>query len=518
MDLIELVGKKREGFMPSDVMELLTAIGIASKDYVRKEIDKIFNKDKITYINEYKNSKIYDMNFLKSLPYSTEVYAERVIGIIEHDLKTKDYTNTVNLYKLRYKKIYNNFKNKKSVGFHEIMRFISEGMEGNYEFIATQYVFTILGKVKEDVELLRALEFILRDLLIFEIYEENNFNDEIINAQREEINKIKALLGIKKKAYNFDELLNDIMDKDTEELINEGYPKGSFDVQKIGKRSKNIGAMEGFLKFLNIFPYEITKNILLSQKELDKLIANFTYAKMFNKMTDEDDLFRVFIPYLYTYLINKEYKSLKDSYIKNVNQDYLIEVENLKNSLKESKIELDLSKENVRVREITLSNKEKESQKEIDNLKREIALLNNKVKEYDTLKTEVVKLRELSFREANQEDLEEETTQLLSVEQIESLNKLNITIIGGSLPWIKKIREVLNNWTFISTDNINNDLSILRNAELILINTKMSHSLYFKAKSIIDKGNLKYDYINVSSNIDISLNTIYEIVKKYNLI
>lgn len=113
MNLYEIIEKEKEGFKPSDMMKFITALGIASKKFVRKDIDKIFNENKILYINEYKNSILYNMNFLKGLSYNTEVYTIRVIGIIEHSLKIKDYTNIVNLYRLAFKRIYNNLKNKK---------------------------------------------------------------------------------------------------------------------------------------------------------------------------------------------------------------------------------------------------------------------------------------------------------------------------------------------------------------------------------------------------------------------
>lgn len=499
------------------ILKNIFAITLASKEFIRKDIDTIFNEDKLIYLNYYKKSDIYKTVLNQSSSFEIEQYTEKVIGIIEYCLDVKNMTILDNLYKKAFKKLYNNTKNLNVINPVYLLPYLSYGIEGNFEMFSTLYIYYLYGKF--DLNIIETNEMLnssIRDFVFLEKYLETNYCDEAILANKKELIDISKKLGIKKKMYTLEELLNDIIDKDIENYNNSitcKEPANILTIQKVGSISKYIGSIEGTLKYLQIDSPRLAQRTTFTQKEINMILMSFIYSKQFNNFTDKD-LGHTIINLIYLNAIYKEYKKLREKYLINVNEEHLLEIDNLQSDLISSKNKFEKLSEQAKIKEQSLINKEKEMLLEIENLKKENLRLTNELKETEELKQEVIKLRNIVFSTEYEDNIVLED----NIIDIDKLNNLKIAIIGGNLNWIKKLKLQFPNWVYISTDQLNNDFNIVKRCNFIFINTKMKHSLYFKIKAFISKYNIKYDYLEALENVTLNIQYIYDKLHSENLI
>ena len=151
------------------------------------------------------------------------------------------------------------------------------------------------------------------------------------------------------------------------------------------------------------------------------------------------DLNQMIISMFYTTALNKEYKNLKESYSKDVSEDYLLEIESIQNNLKTKVSELDAATENLKEKEDFIEKRKLEYEQALLIKDKEINKLKNDLSDYKSLREEVSKLREVMFNLENYGDIGDREY----IVDYNELNKLNITVIGGSIPWVKKMKEVL---------------------------------------------------------------------------
>lgn len=96
------------------------------------------------------------------------------------------------------------------------------------------------------------------------------------------------------------------------------------------------------------------------------------------------------------------------------------------------------------------------------------------------------------------------------------LRSKKILVMGGHTNWQNRIKEVYPKLTYIDSDNVNFDVSILKTADYIFFNTlHCSHTLYFKIKENISVGRDKQDgkdklvYIN-NNNVEVFTDILKE--------
>lgn len=96
------------------------------------------------------------------------------------------------------------------------------------------------------------------------------------------------------------------------------------------------------------------------------------------------------------------------------------------------------------------------------------------------------------------------------------LRSKKILIMGGHANWQNRIKEVYPKLTYMDSDNVNFDVTILKNADYIFFNTlHCSHTMYFKVKDNLNAGRDKQDgkdkliYIN-NNNVDVFTDILME--------
>lgn len=512
--------KKFMKIQDDELIELLFCIAISSKEFLRDDIDRIFNEDKVTCIEKYKQSTVYNRTFITSLGYLHEKYAIKMIGIVGKCKDNEDYTELINLYKKGYKRIYSNLKNLKEITILDIFKYIAGTTEGNMEFVSTVYIFNVLGKIKDIEYAYRLIDEIQRQYYILDIYEEMNFSQDALEIYKDKINALKKQFGIKNKAnYSLYNLLEDITEQDCKNYkIKHNIEIDAYECETIGEVGRYIGCNESFFKYLKINTDELARNTIFSKQEVDSIIYNFLLVYKEDKDTiSKKDLNQMIISMFYTAALNKEYKNLKKSYSKDVNEDYLLELDSIQKNLKTKVAELQYTTETLKQKEEFIEKRKIDYEQEIIKKDREINKLKDSLNDYESLKEEVSKLREIIFNVEdinNEVDMEDEEY----IINYNELNKLNITVIGGNTPWVKKMKEVLPNWNFITSEQRTLSLEFIKNSSLILINTNMAHALYYKTMGIIKKFNINYEYIMPCSNINKTIYNIAEIIKRKDIV
>lgn len=131
------------------------------------------------------------------------------------------------------------------------------------------------------------------------------------------------------------------------------------------------------------------------------------------------------------------------------------------------------------------------------------------------LQNEADKLREEDAEIAVEKDMLSELQ--CTPKRLEKLlRSKKILIMGGHVNWQNRIKEVYPKLTYMDSDNVNFDVSILKNADYIFFNTlHCSHTLYFKVKDNLNAGRDKQEgkdkliYIN-NNNVDVFKDILME--------
>lgn len=505
------------GLTKEDSLEILKnvfCISIASKEIVHEDIDEIYNKNKILYLQYYKNSKLYNSVLNKSLSYKTEIYIRKLIGILEDALNQNDAINIIKLYKKAFKKLYNNTKNLDSIKMSDIIKFLNlTDSESIIEGLSAFYFYGMRGILDTyDIENFD-INGMLSEVYVFLLYNKVNFSDEMIQAKNKDIIKLRNHFGIKNKDYVADDLITAILNNEAS-IYQKNNPNSDksdalYKIQKAGKIGMHIGFMEGLYKLLELNSTQIAKKITFTSREISEILINYKTEKSFDDYANDENLNSYIISSLYMAILNKEYKNLKADYSKYVSEESIIEIHDLQEKLENSINEANKLKADFEIKEKALTDKEHSLLKEIELLKKENSLLNKNVNDATALKTEVIKLREFVFDLQNNIEDEIAVTEELDLAPIKDKN---IVIIGGTISWTKKLKELFPKWQFIGIEQKNNNLSFINNCDFLFININMTHSLYFKIKSLIEKYNIKYNFLKNTNNIN---NTLHEIVSNF---
>lgn len=490
-----------------DVLKNQFCINIASNTSVRKDIDKIFNKNKLEYLKAYKESSIYKTKLTHTHTVDVVAYTEKLIGITEICLQNENYNDILDLYKKVCKKIYNNTKNIKKVDFsRDVFKYISPGYKGTDEVVMTLYMYYLLDKINDFEKELNVLVQVIMDINLIANYDETNFSKECVEGFIDDIKEMREYLGIHKRSYTAEELIQTILNADykrynkSKVLVPHEMATDILTIEKKGEIGKYIGSMEGLFKYLQINVSELSMKVTFTSGEIDRMLLNYKYAKMFNNFEDRDrNSFLIYIIYIST--LNKAYSSLKDKYIQFVNEDYLVEIDNLEKSLSSAINKATIAENKYIEKEKYYTKREKELLDKISKLEKENINLKKEINDNNAIKQEVIKLRNLVFDSTIEDEVAVSKDDL----NIDVLNDKRVVILGGNQSWVNNMKAILPNATFAGTEAKNSGLHFINKDSIVFINTKMKHSFYYKIKDVLEKINVDYFYIKSGTNIDLSL-------------
>lgn len=224
-------------------------------------------------------------------------------------------------------------------------------------------------------------------------------------------------------------------------------------------------------------------------------------------------------------ILKRKYKDIyinheiadENIYLKKANEDAINEINLLKEDFESKLFELT---------EIENKNafKLKEFNQIFDNQTAEINTLKKRLKERDKNLSSCnngfeISERELSnlnqvvniYRsEGNREDISLK-------EMLDLIKHHKCVIIGGHVSWQDKIKALLPNMRFVNADEVTKDISFLTNYNIIFFNESInSHSMFNKIKSLIDFKNIPFAYIGQHTNVEMTIQSIYNEIKHLN--
>ena len=189
-------------------------------------------------------------------------------------------------------------------------------------------------------------------------------------------------------------------------------------------------------------------------------------------------------------------------------------IDDLKNQLKEAQIKIQQLSNSIVERDKLIAEKQ-------DILNNFQLRFNKLEKEYQDIKSELNSAIELNSLKDNTNVLMDlsitDSTSITPTDnEISELTKnKSIIIIGGHDIWQGKIKALFPNFLFVSMQNLNFDTTLLKNADLIILNTLYcSHSLFYRIKNNINIGRDVYKQRLVFLNNN-NLDYLKILIQKY---
>lgn len=447
--------------------------------FIRKDIDKIYAKNKYTYYEHAKKCEFYDCPISLELSLIREEYYKKIIGLLEYsqaaNAEDSIGSDIFSLFKKGFKKTYQYFKNIDMVDFKEYMRSQCKHLE----------------KISDDeinANLCAALFFAINL-----VPDESIENADIVYSTF--IMRWQHSLGERRIS------LNNLTKEDDVEIKNlkSTLPKYILNYVLMAEPTSVFDYLYDFerLSYLSLI-----QDLDLGEKDLKEILYVYN---MINKRSQMNvSLMDYTIPALHIKMLIKAYKKVKEMYFLNNKETMFVEFGNLEHELKKKKMELNTEHAKYEELKNSENNYIKSLQDENKVLNKKIQQLQDQISQMNSDSNEVIALRNFIFT-LEQESFESNVTELSYSEE---LNKLNGVIIGGHPNWQNKMKEVLT-WTYISPDiSINEDL--IKNADVVIFNVSyLSHSLYYKAIDIIKENNIRMSYIK-STNIRYAISEIYK--------
>ncbi|WP_291566832.1 MULTISPECIES: hypothetical protein [unclassified Clostridium] len=459
-------------------------------------IDKIYNVDRLKFINAAKDSGLYNHDIIKEGSVQQEYYFKKSLGLLivsAYDEEVRDGVIKICEKGWKYASTYIKSKDeielslfiknfvKKNKGIDNIS---DDDFNGNITVLIFLAAFLEKEIVQDDPFYIDTIQSLMQRFTYYETKEKINLS--LLGRNKKK--KLQELeLKIKKKFKIYPLSCGHNLNN---KCLEDGL---TLDLDKITEEDKAYAPFGYIFDSHDISLAAVVGNDFLNSKELQELIYYYaTFYKNWDDI-DEEKLYNYIYPAMQIRYLTKEYKKAKEYFFENFNEELYEEIRKADLEAKESKkSNLLLQDENERLKE------------EIKRLERENRRLNQQLEENKLNKNELIGLREYMFAKQ-----EMETEQYNKEDIFVDYNKLSeykCTIFGGHDNWQLKVKEKIKQWNYVSRKTLNFDTDLITNVDYIIINC-MSHAMYYKI--IENAKDQKIIYIK-NNNIDICLRDIDE--------
>lgn len=463
------------------------ALALSNKSFIYKDIDNLYKQRKEEYYVCGKISEFYDCVMAKECSLIVEEYFKKCIGIFEYSEKygedDKELDEEIRkLFRKGYRKVYLYFKNFSKEDEIDMKKFFSDFFKNRLDLInddeinssAVAAVFFTMG-YKNIVN----MEFIHASLFTqWRFYQGEKRLTLEGTEKRYEIEVTSYLKKVPKTIFN--EIL---MAKETKY---HGY-EFLFDLEKLS---------------LSIF-----SELSFNTDDIKKMILSYICTKN-NYQFDEP--FEDYIHHtLFLLGMCKAYKKAKEIYFANNKETMYIELGTIKRELEDCKslLRIEKAKNDSLIRQQKEADQSLMEENEI--LRRENQRLKAEIEKMQNDSKEVIALREYVFKENNDIGIDDNGKDV----DLSILNNLKGIIIGGHPNWQNKLKIMLPEWKFISTEISSINPALIKGTAIVIINTTyFKHSLYYGLINLIRNEDIALGYIS-STNAELALKEIYEIYK-----
>lgn len=516
------------------------AIALGANRKCRNTINDIYRENERVYYEEYKNSDLFNNKHKDIFSLNTEDAINKLIGIIEHCLKNEQFLKLEKIIKDVHPLIIKYVKKSTTVididAFHlkyiqpHIYEYSEQEILSVYLsliFISNIYEKMCIGGAG-DAYINTQWNRIHNITLLHDNIKDTDYNNQDYS---EKISKNYKLFDLEPfenvEKQNLSLFIENFIEKRTwKELnrINIFEQENSVEIYENTRTKqfntgilKYIGSYSRFLEFLGIDDMDIFVDVNIDNDIINFILKDFELAKQANNFSEEE--IEAYVGSgIMIYGLSEMYTKAKNLYLNKSKEDKYC-------YLKKFEKDLEKYKEELNLKEKSLSDDIEKKNKRIQELEEKNKLLS---KENSILRSDNIKTRDmLQNKENENKSINEEKDMLLSVikqfemlnsadkeasldEMIDYINRFNIGLFGG-IDNTEKLTSKLKNIRFYKT--MTRDISSIKNLDMIFINTDFfSHSFGKKTKSNKNKYNVPSGYIG-GTNENFIIKQIYSLLK-----
>ncbi|OOM09139.1 hypothetical protein [Clostridium saccharobutylicum] len=475
------------------------SIAITRNIELKRNINKIYDQNRIKYNNAAINSSCINHVLLTDGTLEQEIAARKALGILlsaENDHILRDII--VNLLRKSYPTIFNAVKKhdkRELVKRYLKMDEITQKTESRLD--ACIYFYFSIYRSKEIVDQGFVIS-IIEDMKYFEFCDPiTRIIDKEIELHKSEIQELKALL---KREYGKLNGYKDILKSDLKPIMEYGeILENMFIINKL-----DINHLFCNSNFLNI----------------DAIILS--YLKRNSRQVDIKLLLQTVISGIFIQTLINEYKNSRNLYFNNNQETLFSEINTLEEKLSKAddekiellnKIKLLEEKNNYLDKIVNTQTKtiNKMHNFEINKLQNRIEELENQLLSEKNYRNELNELREHLFK-INSNYIASTSKKTLDY----YIARKNIIIIGGTKDWRRRFREKYPQLRTLTGFNGNFDPNILFNYDYVFFYTGyMDHATYYRAINFIRSHNIKFGYIG-KTNIELVEDELIDELQKLN--
>ena len=472
-------------------ISLLVADAIANNKNLHKVIDDIYLKNEVVLseINVLDKARSFDFGSIEF-----QKYFIRTLQILEASLEDfKDINVLDKALKKEYSYEYNYIKrlNSDELYLEVYLNYLGKKVRNknltNDEFNWRMYILLYFA-INNEVQIVdsEVLQLVFENINLYHRDSNNNifaYN----NIDKDNLKLINDKIKMLKEEYPQINSNTVIFNKPIEEIKK----------NKLTRKEMNYVALEYLYDKYRIDLNAVCKYKAITNKELAELLNIYLMAHFGEFGTDSSLKDWIVYAVQINYLI-KAYREAKDFSYENSSSALIDKIKVQNNKIEE------LSGIINKVR-----NDNKELNEENEKLKREVKRLRNENRELRNGKLEIDSLREFMFNQENEVVIDDEVD-LNSMANV--VNNKRLLIIGGNDIWKRKMKETLNQCTFISP-NVSFDNRILEDRDVVINTDYIGHSMYYKVISNINKIN-SFRFFSGSGNVELSIRKLYKLVRE----
>lgn len=476
------------------------ACAIAFARHTRADLEIEYSKNPVAYYNAAKQSEYYNALFAEELSLQTEEAYKKALGIVEYGCVSKDELalNSLDfLFKKGYRKLYNTFKRLPK---NEPLRLNSVIGETIYSKLAKS------DHVSDDN---------FNGHLFAAYYFSSMWPHELIH-DREECDK--TLFFIANYGYNPERKMQNKLNRydstfqaKAKSYINE-LPKDLFKQIQLAPKDEDSGYTTVF-DMESLSSVSIFSELQFTREDLEALAIAYMHGKK-GGITEDFPTYAKYTSYILA--MCKAYKQSKEYYFQHNREDIYIEVESVKTELQQAKSALSESQERRTSEQKNYADQIQRLSDELKLLKQKNESLKTELQKVEGERKELYALREHIF--SLESDSATEIATELTKEQIQQLNNVHGTIVGGHPNFTKKLKNYLSDWQYISAGDANTvrNAALRKSGFVFFVTSHLSHTLYYAMIAKAQDWNAKIGYLS-HININYTLKEIFALVNNGNI-
>lgn len=523
-----------------DKAKLMFAIALGVNRKCRNTIESIYTENECVYYEEYKNSTLFNNKYKGLFSFYTEDVINKLIGIIEHSFKNKQFLKLERIIKDIHPLIIKYVK--KSTKTIDIDMFHVKYIQPNIYEYSEQEIFSIYISLifisalyeknhrgQSGYSYINTQWSRIHNISILH----NNMTDKVFNGRdySKEIGENYKLFDLEAfetvKKQNLSLFIENFIEKRTWtqlDMVNTSGQDATVELYENIRGSlfnsgilKYIGSYSRFLEFLGIDSVDILVDVNIDNNIINFILKDFELAKQTNNFSEKE--IEAYVGSgIIIYGLSEMYKKSKNLYLNKSKEDKYCYLKKFEMDLERYETELNIKeksliekieKQNKIIQELEADNKKLIKDNSIiksDNIKAKI-MLQDKEEENKNINEQ----RELMLSVVKQFELVNSVDKEISMdEMVDYINKFNIGLFGG-LDNSEKLINKFKNIKIYKT--MTRDLSSIKNLDMIFINTDFfSHSFGKKTKSNTNKYNIPSRYIG-GTNENFIIKQIYSLLK-----